>query len=126
MVGFTTAMKKYATFGGRSRRREFWGFALVYWALHLVLPTLFVIGMQGSTEGYMPLLATAVGTLWIFAALGLLVPWLAVSWRRYQDIGWPGPVSLVGIPFPLITLIVGLVPGTVGDNPYGPDPKADG
>ena len=126
MNGFVTALRKYAKFSGRSRRREFWGFALVYWGLHLLLSTLLVLAMQGTREGYMPPTATVVAITWIVVAAALFLPWLAVSWRRYQDIGWPGAASLLGLPFPLITAIVGFMPGIAGDNPYGPDPKALG
>jgi len=124
MGGFIAALRKYAKFSGRSRRREFWGFAVTFGFIHVLLSTLFVVGMQGSREGYVPPFAIVVGFVWLLAGLALYLPLLSVSWRRYQDIGWPGPLSLLGLPLPLLTLIVGAVPGNAGDNAYGPDPKA--
>lgn len=84
------------------------------------------VGSPGgvASEGYVPPLASGVAIVWVLVALALFVPWFSVSWRRYQDVNLPGVISIVGIFVPIVTLIVGLLEGTSGDNPYGSDPKA--
>ncbi len=126
MHGFMMAWRKYAQFTGRSGRREFWGFALTYLAITIVMSTLLVIGMQGAREDHVPVLVIVIAATWVPAALALFIPWLSVSWRRYQDCGLPGAIAIVGLFIPLVTLIVGLLPGTVGDNDFGAPPDHRG
>ena len=122
MNGFTAALSKYAQFSGRSRRAEYWGFVLVNAIIFLVLEGLAFTAGRTDT-GF-----NAIGTVLLVVlgiyALFVLVPSLALQWRRYQDIGWAGPVSIIGWFFPLLTLIVAFIPGNPGANQYGPDPKA--
>ena len=124
MHGFTTAMSKYATFTGRSRRREFWGFYAVLIAIGVVLGILYGISaamVANSGEGN-PLAAIVLG---IFVVLGLafIVPSLSLGWRRCQDIGIPGVVAIIGVAVPLVGFIIGMIPGNEGPNSYGADPK---
>ena len=57
----------------------------------------------------------------------MIVPSLAVTWRRMQDTGRHGLWILLGlIPFVggIILLIFMILPGTPGPNEFGPDPTA--
>lgn len=59
--------------------------------------------------------------------LGVLLPSLAVTWRRMQDTGRNGLWILLGlIPFVggIILLIFMILPGTPGPNEFGPEPAA--
>jgi uncharacterized membrane protein YhaH (DUF805 family) len=65
--------------------------------------------------------------LYALYALAVLVPGIAVAWRRMQDTGRNGLYILLGlIPFVggIILLIFMLLPGTPGPNEFGPDPRA--
>jgi len=60
-------------------------------------------------------------------ALAVIIPSLAVAWRRMQDTGRHGLWILLGlIPFVggIILLIFMILPGTQGANEFGPDPLA--
>ena len=106
-------------------RQEFWGFHLTLIAIVVVLSIIYGISaamVANSGEGN-PLAAIALGIM-IVVAIALLLPTLAVNWRRCQDVGIPGAVAIVGLFIPLVIWIVGFIPGTVGPNAYGEDPKA--
>ncbi len=68
-----SVFSKYATFSGRARRSEFWYFVLFNFLVS------FVIGL-------IPFLSWVSG-LW---ALAILIPSLAVTVRRFHDIGKSG------------------------------------
>jgi uncharacterized membrane protein YhaH (DUF805 family) len=46
-----TCLRKYAVFGGRASRSEFWWFALAYYAFFLLILPLLVVMGRGSTSG---------------------------------------------------------------------------
>ncbi|MDN4477834.1 DUF805 domain-containing protein [Demequina lignilytica] len=121
---YADVIRKYAQFTGRSRRKEFWGFALVNILISVVFSILIgAVGIDRDTNEY-TLIGWVLVALIVLYGLFILVPNIALQWRRYQDIGWAGPVSIVGWFVPLLTLIVAFIPGNVGGNDYGPDPKA--
>lgn len=65
--------------------------------------------------------------LYFIYALAVIIPGLAVTWRRMQDTGRNGLWILLGlIPFVggIVLLVFMLLPGTPGPNEFGPDPKA--
>ena len=104
-VGFGEAIanffKKYAEFSGRATRSEFW-FAALFNFL-----TVFV-------AAFIPFIG------WLYP-LAVLVPNLAIAWRRLHDIGKSGTYFLMGL-IPLagpIILIVYYCTDSVGDNEYG-------
>ncbi len=125
MPGFMTALSKYAQFWGRSRRREYWGFTVTTWLIGIVIGLLYGIGlaMQGDDGGF-SLLALIAIMAGIVVGLGLILPTIAVGWRRCQDVGIPGAVAIIGLFIPLVVYVIGLIPGTDGENAYGPDPRA--
>lgn len=114
-MDFMTAVKhvfaNYANFQGRARRSEFWWFMLFNLIVNVVASV--VDGAIG-----LPIASLA-------AMLGLLIPGLAVTIRRFHDTGRSGwwyfilLVPLVG----LILVIYWFVQrGTVGPNEWGNDP----
>ena len=114
MNWYLAVLKNYAGFSGRARRMEYWMFALFNAIIFLVLAILAV--------------ATRSPIFWILYglyALAVIIPSLAVAWRRMQDTGRHGLWILLGlIPFVggIILLIFMILPGTQGPNEFGPDP----
>ena len=82
-----SVFSKYATFSGRARRSEFWYFVLFNFLVSFVL-------------GLIPFLSLVSG-LW---ALAVLIPSLAVTVRRFHDIGKSGWNYLI-IVIPELTLM---------------------
>jgi len=82
-TGFVKCWKEYATFDGRARRTEYWGFWLFM--------VLFGIPLAVVPYGQF---------LWNCATL---VPFLAVTWRRYHDTGRSGATFL----FPAAVIALG-------------------
>src|ERR671913_135219 len=116
---YLEALKKYAVFSGRSRRREYWYFVLFNIIVGIVLGWIdALLGTRGSYAG--------AGLLSGIYSLAVLIPTLAVSVRRLHDIdrsGWwilIGLVPLIGV---IVLLVFALLDGTPGDNRYGPNPK---
>ncbi len=105
MKWFLLALKKYADFRGRSRRKEYWYFILFYYIFSLVL--LFVDQTTGT-----PLLQA------IFA-LAVIIPSIAVGVRRMHDTDRSGWYLLI----PIYNLVLACTDGTPGENSYGADPK---
>ena len=115
----THVFQNYATFSGRARRSEYWFFTL----FNMIVAT--VIGILASVAGEkLSVIFTGISGLY---SLGILIPSLAVCWRRLHDIGKSGALYfLVLIPLvgPIILLIWMCTDSEPGDNMYGPCPKA--
>ena len=109
--------ENYANFNGRARRAEYWSFALCAGVISAVFSVLYNVTDAGlfNTLGYL-------------FSLAVLVPGLAVAWRRLHDIGKKGTWYLIGL-VPVVGWIVLIVwfcrEGEPGDNEYGPDPKLE-
>lgn len=127
-----TCLRKYAVFGGRASRSEFWWFALAYYAFFLLILPLLVVMGRGSTSDQAPS-DSAVETAAYFVVglafyVGLLLPYVSAAVRRLHDTdrsGWWW--FIVFIPFGVIVLIVLLASrGDSGSNDYGPSPGRAG
>jgi uncharacterized membrane protein YhaH (DUF805 family) len=144
--------KKYAQFGGRARRMEYWTFTLVnltIWGL------LFVFGIMTSggeeRRGLVPVLLVC----WTFG-LAAFIPMMACAVRRLHDTGKSGwwlllifapvivllvfadhsfanpqlqnilqyPIVLAPIVGGAILTVFLLLGGNAGANRHGPDPRA--
>jgi len=114
-------IKDYVVFEGRSRRREFWFFALVYFVIALI------VGILDSAIGTPGAGSVGGGLLTNLLGLALLLPSLAVGARRLHDTdksGWWLLLGLTGIG--IIVLIVFWVQDSdVGDNTHGSNPKLE-
>ena len=122
MYWYKKALKKYAQFGGRARRAEYWLFTLTYIVIVCVLvtPTMFDVGDGVRIALY--------GLVCAFS-LAMIIPTLAVTVRRLHDTdhsGWYYFISAVPIIGQLIYLVWMVSDGDHGTNKYGPDPKAGG
>lgn len=114
---------KFATFSGRARRREFWLFGLFTWIVSCLLQIVSVAAADSVALNVLVTVASLLFSLFIF------IPGLALDVRRLHDTGRSGWWLLICL-LPIIGAIVLLVffckAGTVGENEYGPDPKATG
>ncbi|HYD26024.1 MAG TPA: DUF805 domain-containing protein [Croceibacterium sp.] len=131
-------LKRYAEFSGRSRRQEFWMFALLNLIVYCVLlGIMFAFGagasMEDAASGNYAAMFGGFGLLLAVWALAVLIPSIAVSVRRLHDrdmSGWwylgfivASMIPIVGIIASIAYLVVMALPGTPGPNRFGPDPK---
>jgi len=113
---------KYALFDGRARRKEFWYFQLAVVAVYIaVIIVAVILGAISSTLG------AIIYGLFGIAMLAIIIPSIGLTIRRLHDVdksGWFILVSLIPLVGGLYLLYLLITEGTVGQNQYGPDPKA--
>lgn len=123
--------KKYATFSGRASRSEYWWIALFIALLQIIPSILTSLGfdqiMEAAAGGSDPqsIDSVAVVTPWVIGviltsviSLALLIPSLAIVWRRLHDTNRSGGfffLSLIPFVGSFIVLILTLLPS----NPEG-------
>jgi uncharacterized membrane protein YhaH (DUF805 family) len=116
---YLEALKKYAVFGGRSRRKEYWYFVLFNIIVGVVLAGIDVLlGTFSSAQN--------IGLLSGIYSLAVFIPSLAVTVRRLHDIdrtGWWILINLVPLIGTIVLLVFAVTDGTPGSNRYGPNPK---
>jgi uncharacterized membrane protein YhaH (DUF805 family) len=122
MEWYLKAVKNYAGFGGRARRKEYWFYVLFYVIFGIVVGLAeSMLGMRGP-EGQS-------GPLSMLYALAFLLPSIAVAVRRLHDTGRAGWWVLLGF-IPIIGWIALIyfyvLDSQPGDNRYGPNPKGVG
>lgn len=153
MKWFLKALKQYADFRGRARRCEWWWFYFF-----AILPTLIVVllgavlvpnlledgsvaadGNQGSE-----IFVSVLALLGLLYGLALFIPAVAVTVRRFHDVGLSGWLMLTpALPFVFLFsgafewafysmvavqlgfLVVLLMDSQPRANCYGPDPKGE-
>jgi uncharacterized membrane protein YhaH (DUF805 family) len=113
-----SGFRNYARFSGRARRSEFW-----FWALFNVIVAAIASGLDNALDLTN---STGNGPFQGLVTLALLVPNLAVGWRRMHDTGKSGAMYLIGL-IPVIGWILVIVwacqDSQPGQNQYGPSPK---
>lgn len=135
--------RRYADFSGRSRRMEFWSFALLNIIVMAVITGIvlatsgsfaaFTDSGNGMMSAYSSLLFGSAGMLYAIWWLATIVPNVAVTVRRFHDrdmSGWwylgvvvLSMIPLIGMLVGLAFLVLMLLPGTPGANRFGLDPK---
>lgn len=129
--------RRFFDFSGRSCRKEYWLFMLfqllAYVWILLWIYSIFVGAGQAAEAGHPVLIDNIAGDLGTplglvgVVLLGTLIPTLALEVRRFHDQDRPGALVLLNL-IPAVGYVVVLVlmclPGTKGDNRYGPDPLA--
>ncbi len=115
MSWYLAVLKNYAGFSGRARRTEYWMFTLFNLIAYVVLEVLAKS------------VSSVFTILYLLYALAVIIPSLAVAFRRLHDIGksaawiWIALIPIVG---GIWLLVLTCQPGQPGPNQYGPDPKA--
>jgi uncharacterized membrane protein YhaH (DUF805 family) len=120
MNWYLQALKKYADFSGRARRREYWFFVLFNIIISIVLTVCDVV--MGTYNA-----AASIGILTGIYTLAVLIPGIAVSVRRLHDTGrsgWWLLIVLVPLVGAIVLLIFMLIDSQPGQNAYGSSPKA--
>ncbi|MBO9710195.1 MAG: DUF805 domain-containing protein [Caulobacter sp.] len=119
-------LKKYADFQGRARRSEFWLFALFIFIVEFVYYGLLGVTGNFPGSGHTNIFGMLLGLIFFVFGLGIFIPSIAVAFRRLHDTNRSAWWLLIAF-IPLIGIVVLLVfyvlPGTVGPNKFGPDPK---
>jgi len=119
MNWYLEVLKKYAVFGGRARRKEYWFFVLFNFIFAVVLA--FIDGMIGTFN-----VETGYGVLSGIYGLAVLIPGIAVTIRRLHDTdrsGWWLLICFIPLIGAIWLLVLLVIDGTSGQNQYGPDPK---
>ena len=116
---YLDVLKKYAVFSGRAARKEYWMFVLWNFIIGVLLG--IVVGVIDNVINSQAL--TVVSYLY---SLAVLIPSLAVFFRRLHDTGRSGWWILIGL-IPAIGAIVLIIfmvlDSQPGDNKYGSNPK---
>src|SRR3954469_25884693 len=120
MSWYLEVMKKYAVFGGRAQRKEYWMFFLFNFIITIVL-----IGIDNLIGAFSP--QAGIGLLLGLYCLAVLIPSIAVTVRRLHDTGRSGWWILIAlVPFigGIVLLVFMVLDSQPGENQYGPNPKA--
>lgn len=113
------ALKKYAVFNGRARRKEYWMFTL-FFIIFIFAAAIVDVVLGTTTEDGAGILVTVY-------ILAMIIPNISVSVRRLHDLGKSGWLYLINlIPFigAIFFLVLMCTDGIRGNNNFGPDPKA--
>lgn len=108
---FIGALRQYADFTGRTGRKEYWMYILMYFVFSLIL------GLLDDLLG--------INILTYTLSFALLVPTLSIGARRLHDTGRSGWWQLIAwLPIVgVIILIVFWAQDSHEDNDYGASPK---
>ncbi|NJD23812.1 MAG: DUF805 domain-containing protein [Betaproteobacteria bacterium] len=119
MNWYLEAVKKYAVFDGRARRKEYWYFVLFNTIIFVVLTIIDVLTGSYSQEAGMGLL----GGIY---TLAVLLPSIAVAVRRLHDTarsGWWLLIALIPLIGAIVLLVFMVKDSSPGQNEYGANPK---
>ena len=116
-----TCLSNYVTFSGRARRPEYWWFVLFGVIASSVLGTI-----DRAIFGVDPVTQTSNGFLAPLFSLAIMLPMLAVGWRRMHDTGRPGwyLVLPMAVSFATLFFLMVGVMGFAGLESAGTDPDA--
>lgn len=121
MGWYLLAVKNYAGFSGRARRKEYWMFTLFNFIFTIIFALLDILIFTVSDGNLLGIFTGAY-------SLGILIPTMAVTVRRFHDIGKSGWWWLINfVPFigTLIYLFFLISNSQPGENQYGPYPKSE-
>ena len=118
MNWYLEVLKKYAVFGGRARRKEYWMFALINGIIAFALGLIEGLASDKSS--------TDPGVLGIIYGLAVFIPSIAVAVRRLHDTdrsGWWLLIALIPLIGAIVLIVFLVFDSQPGDNQYGPNPK---
>ena len=127
MKWFIKALRHFADFSGRARRKEYWMFVLfnnIFALVWIVLLTILFALIKDYQSNYEIIIASNVAIL--IYSLIMMLPSASVVVRRLHDLGKSGWMILIGlIPFVggVWLFVLMLMEGQKGENEYGPDSK---
>lgn len=112
---FNRAISRFARFGGRASRAEYWYFFLAVLLLNVVLTLLALVFSESVVGDLIEVLSS------VFLLL-VLVPSISIGVRRLHDVsksGWWYLLILVPLIGPLVLLYWAIQAGDAGGNAYG-------
>jgi len=115
------AYKRTLDFRGRAGRKEYWLYVLAY-VIQIVIAMVIdnTVLSAFTTEG-------GVGIFYVLVILANLVTALSAGFRRLHDTNrsaWWLLIALIPLIGGLVLLIFYVLPGTPGENRFGPPPGA--
>ncbi len=123
MNWYLKVLKQYANFRGRARRKEFWLFFLIHSCVILVLA---LISGRLNDSFVQNIDFGLFANLFFIYLFVTVIPTFAVMARRLHDQNRNRLLVLLPIvPYigSLALVILMCLPGNIGKNKYGPDPK---
>ena len=117
---FSAILSNLFDFSGRARRKEYWTFMLLYFAL--LLGAILV----DAEAGFKPTYDNTYGPVFLVVYFVLLLPRLAIIFRRFHDCGYSWTYIfwvLVPIVGGFIVLFATLEDSQKEANEYGDSPK---
>ena len=115
MKYYLDCWKKYVTFAGRARRKEYWMFVLFNMIAAIIVSIIDTV-------------ASLNYVLSGLYSLAVLLPALSVLVRRLHDTGRSGAwvfIAFVPIVGGIWLFVLTLLDSQAGENTYGPNPKAE-
>ena len=119
MNWYLHALKNYATFSGRARRKEYWMFFLISALISIVLTLLDILLGTYSVEYEAGLFSGLYSLL-------ILIPSIAVVVRRLHDTdrsGWWILISLIPLIGVIVLFVFICLDSQPGTNRFGANPK---
>jgi uncharacterized membrane protein YhaH (DUF805 family) len=125
---FTDALKKYAVFNGRARRKEYFCCTIISGIIVVVVSSIYNaifgkgnIGSFGYVFDFSFGVTNVPSNIRNLISLGFFIPQLAVGWRRMHDYVKSELYFLI----PFYNIFLAFRAGNIGGNKYGSDPKGD-
>jgi uncharacterized membrane protein YhaH (DUF805 family) len=111
MQWYLAALRNYAVFKGRARRKEYWMYSLCnFLVMNVVAFASWLLGFTSQADR---------GLLVKWYAIAVLIPTIAVGVRRMHDTDHSGWWLLL----PGVNLILAMQDGGYRANRFGADPK---
>ncbi len=124
MKYYLKALENYATFSGRTSRKEYWMFVL--FNILFAFAAMIIDNILGTTRTSEFGVTAQYGIVYGLYILAVLIPGIAISVRRLHDVGKSGWFSLILL-IPLIGsiwfIVLLLTNSNQGENKYGPNPN---
>ncbi len=122
MNWYLKVLKEYANFEGRARRKEYWMFLLfnsIFFITAIIIDN--ILGITYGRDIF-------YGPFYTLYVLAVFIPGLAVSVRRFHDIGksgWYCLVILIPLAGPIWFLVLVATDSEPRENEYGKNPKSE-
>lgn len=104
---FIDFFKRYAKFKGKSTRAAYWWMQLIVWIVMLLL----IIAATAAGCGGIQWLMWTLGIIAVLFGLTIIIPCLALTFRRYQDVGLSFDGSLIFFVVSIILISFGFLNG---------------
>src|SRR4051812_5171850 len=118
-----SVLSKYFEFSGRARRSEYWWWVVAVALVEVVLSIVASVALASDLKG----IGYSLYVVIFFFALAVVIPTLAVTWRRLHDTGRSGAwwfINFVPAIGGIVLLVFTVLDSQPGPNQYGAYPKA--